>query len=67
MMDCLGEIAKQVDSLATAHEINHVAVEQTIYVQNFQTAQIMGAARGAASRGRDERRHVVWPVPAPRL
>lgn len=48
MMDCLGEIAKQVDSLATAHEINHVAVEQTIYVQNFQTAQIMGAARGAA-------------------
>ena len=48
MMDCLGEIAKQVDSLATAHKINHVAVEQTIYVQNFQTAQIMGAARGAA-------------------
>ena len=48
MMDCLGEIAKQVDNLATAHEIDHVAVEQTIYVQNFQTAQIMGAARGAA-------------------
>ena len=48
MMDCLDEIAKQVDNLATAHEIDHVAVEQTIYVQNFQTAQIMGAARGAA-------------------
>ena len=26
----------------------HVALEQTIYVQNFQTAQILGAARGAA-------------------
>jgi len=25
-----------------------VAIEQTIYVQNFQTAQILGAARGAA-------------------
>jgi crossover junction endodeoxyribonuclease RuvC len=25
-----------------------VALEQTIYVQNFQTAQILGAARGAA-------------------
>jgi len=28
--------------------IRHVALEQTIYVQNFQTAQILGAARGAA-------------------
>ena len=28
--------------------IEHVAVEQTIHVQNFQTAQIMGSARGAA-------------------
>jgi len=27
---------------------DHVALEQTIYVQNFQTAQILGAARGAA-------------------
>ena len=29
-------------------EVRHVALEQTIYVQNFQTAQILGAARGAA-------------------
>ena len=29
------------------HSIVHVAVEQTIYVQNFQTAQILGATRGA--------------------
>jgi len=28
--------------------IRLVALEQTIYVQNFQTAQILGAARGAA-------------------
>ena len=48
MMNCLGEIAKQVESLANSHSIDHVAVEQTIYVQNFQTAQIMGAAKGAA-------------------
>ena len=48
MMVCLGEIAKQVESLANSHSIDHVAVEQTIYVQNFQTAQIMGAAKGAA-------------------
>jgi crossover junction endodeoxyribonuclease RuvC len=31
-----------------AEGIRHVALEQTIYVQNFQTAQILGAARGAA-------------------
>jgi crossover junction endodeoxyribonuclease RuvC len=31
-----------------ASGIRHVALEQTIYVQNFQTAQILGAARGAA-------------------
>ena len=48
MMECLGEIAKQVENLVTHHSIDHVAVEQTIYVQNFQTAQIMGAAKGAA-------------------
>jgi crossover junction endodeoxyribonuclease RuvC len=28
--------------------IRHVALEQTIYVQNTRTAQILGAARGAA-------------------
>ena len=48
MMDCLGAIAKQVENLVKDHKIDHVAVEQTIYVQNFQTAQIMGAAKGAA-------------------
>ncbi|MEK9983194.1 MAG: crossover junction endodeoxyribonuclease RuvC, partial [Opitutae bacterium] len=29
-------------------QIRHVAIEDTIYVQNFQTAQAMGASRGAA-------------------
>jgi crossover junction endodeoxyribonuclease RuvC len=28
--------------------VRHVALEQTIYVQNIRTAQILGAARGAA-------------------
>src|SRR5690606_38364639 len=28
--------------------VAHVAVEETIYVQNFRTAQILGMARGAA-------------------
>lgn len=48
MPQCLGAIATQVDTLLARHTIRHVALEQTIYVQNFQTAQILGAARGAA-------------------
>jgi len=48
MIDCLGAIGNQVEDFVDEHAIRHVAVEQTIYVQNFQTAQILGAARGAA-------------------
>lgn len=46
--ECLGAIANQVDDFLNQHTVVHVAIEQTIYVQNFQTAQILGAARGAA-------------------
>ena len=48
MPECLGAIGNQVDDFLSHHSVDHVAVEQTIYVQNFQTAQILGAARGAA-------------------
>ena len=48
MPECLGAIGNQVDDFLNQHSVDHVAVEQTIYVQNFQTAQILGAARGAA-------------------
>lgn len=53
---CLGAIGNQVEDFIDQHKIDHVAVEETIYVQNFQTAQILGAARGvvigvAAMRG----------------
>lgn len=45
---CLAEIHRTVTSFMADFEPQHVALEQTIYVQNFQTAQILGAARGAA-------------------
>jgi crossover junction endodeoxyribonuclease RuvC len=46
----LAEIHKAVTAFLTGSgvPVRHVALEQTIYVQNFQTAQILGAARGAA-------------------
>ncbi|MGJ8640785.1 MAG: crossover junction endodeoxyribonuclease RuvC [Opitutaceae bacterium] len=47
-IECLGAIGNQVEDFIDQHKILHVAIEETIYVQNFQTAQILGAARGAA-------------------
>lgn len=46
--ECLGRIADAVEALTRAHKVTHAAIEETIYVQNFRTAQAMGASRGAA-------------------
>ncbi len=48
MSGALAEIHRAVTTFITEFTVRHVALEQTIYVQNFQTAQILGAARGAA-------------------
>ena len=48
MPECLAEIYKSVSILIEDFNPNFVALEQTIFVQNVKTAQILGAARGAA-------------------
>jgi crossover junction endodeoxyribonuclease RuvC len=48
MAEALAEIHRAVTGFIDGSDVRHVALEQTIYVQNFQTAQILGAARGAA-------------------
>lgn len=48
MPEALAEIHRAVAGFLDDFSPRHVALEQTIYVQNFQTAQILGAARGAA-------------------
>ena len=49
MAFALAEIHRAVtDFIEGTEGVRHVALEQTIYVQNFQTAQVLGAARGAA-------------------
>lgn len=48
MATALAEIHRAVTAFMGAGNVRHVALEQTIFVQNFQTAQILGAARGAA-------------------
>jgi crossover junction endodeoxyribonuclease RuvC len=48
MAAALAEIHRAVEEVLALAPVRHVAFEQTIYVQNFRTAQILGAARGAA-------------------
>jgi crossover junction endodeoxyribonuclease RuvC len=48
MATALAEIHRAITGFLDGADVRHVALEQTIYVQNFQTAQILGAARGAA-------------------
>ena len=47
-IECLGRIHQSVAHLVDLWKPRHVSCEETIYVQNFKTAQIMGSARGAA-------------------
>jgi len=48
MSQCLAEIFRSVSDYIEEYQVDEVAMEQTIFVQNYQTAQILGAARGAA-------------------
>ena len=45
---CLGTIFQAVFDLLAEYPAGHTALENTIYVQNFQTIHKIGAAKGAA-------------------
>ena len=45
---CLAEIARSFREVIKKYQPNVCGIEATIYVQNFQTAITLGAARGAA-------------------
>ncbi|MBC2605555.1 crossover junction endodeoxyribonuclease RuvC [Pelagicoccus albus] len=67
MPQCLGNICARVLEILDTYEIDIVALEQTIYVQNFQTAQILGAARGAAIAAAAMRGKEVFEYPPLRV
>ena len=46
--ECLAAISDRCEQVAEQFSIDQVAVEQTIYVQNFRTAMMLGTAKGAA-------------------
>ncbi len=67
MAVALGEIHQAVTAFLEGTEVRHVALEQTIYVQNIRTAQILGAARGAAIAAAALRGRPVFEYPPLRV
>ncbi len=67
MAFCLGAIFRAVTETLETRTVDHVALEQTIYVQNFQTAQILGAARGAAIAAAAVRSYSIHEYPPLRV
>jgi len=63
----LAEIHRGVSAFLEGGEVRHVALEQTIFVQNIQTAQILGAARGAAIAAAALRERPVFEYPPLRV
>lgn len=64
---CLGQIHQSVVSFLDEWNPRHLAMEQTIYVQNFQTAQILGAVRGAVIAAAAVRGFPVFEYPPLRI
>jgi len=67
MAEALAEIHRAVDGFLGDFDVRHVALEQTIYVQNIRTAQILGAARGAAMAAAALRSRPVFEYPPLRV
>jgi crossover junction endodeoxyribonuclease RuvC len=55
MSSCLVAIHDRLAELIKAHEPDCCALESVIYVQNYKTAIILGAARGSAIMAASER------------
>ncbi len=67
MPACLAAIFRAVSECLDREDVRHVALEETIYVQNFQTAQRLGAARGAAITAAALSGHPVFEYPPLRI
>lgn len=67
MSSCLTEICSVVRALIAEHRPNACAIESTIFVQNFQTAITLGAARGAALVAAAEHGMEIYEYPPRRV
>ena len=48
MPECLARILAETTAMIARNKPSCVAIEQSVYVQNFRTALILGSSRGAA-------------------
>lgn len=64
---CLVAIRDRLAELIQAHEPDCCALESVIYVQSYQTAILLGAARGAAILAAAERGLPVFEYPPKRI
>lgn len=44
---CIHRLSLALESILNTYQPNHIALEQSIYVQNMQVAQTLGAVKGA--------------------
>lgn len=67
MSECIARIFEHTLAMIDAYNPDWVALEQSVYVQNFKTAMILGSARGAAMAAAAYRRREVYEYPPLRI
>ena len=67
MAECIAAIFERTLRMIDLHSPDWVSIEQSVYVQNFKTAMILGSARGAAIAAAAHRRREVYEYPPLRI
>ena len=67
MPECLARILEETDGIIRRNKPDCVAIEQSVYVQNFRTALILGSSRGAAIAAAAAKRLEVFEYPPLRI
>lgn len=67
MAECIAQIFERTLRMIDLYQPDWVSLEQSVYVQNFKTAMILGSARGAAIAAAAYRRREVYEYPPLRI
>lgn len=67
MAECIAAIFERTLRMIDLYSPDWVSIEQSVYVQNFKTAMILGSARGAAIAAVAHRRREVYEYPPLRI
>ena len=67
MAECIAAIFERTLRMIDLHSPDWVSIEQSVYVQNFKTAMILGSASGAAIAAAAHRRREVYEYPPLRI